>query len=173
MALADLRLHWTSGGAGCPRGPRYWPPIVVERKRIHEAMRAWKPPPALGRAPGVITDPVTIMHWGITSESVQEWLATSDGEQRDTLTGLPGSPGVADGVARVIRSSERIDEIRAGEILIASVMLTSWTPVFSMISGRCAGYRRRHVSRGDRCARVRPAGCTRHRDGDEAGSRNW
>jgi pyruvate, water dikinase len=135
IALADLRLQWSSGGAGCPRGPGYWPPIVTRRKRIHEAMRAWVPPPSLGRAPGVITDPVTIMHWGITTERVEEWLATSDEEQRDTLVGLPGSPGVAEGVARVVRSPEHISQIREGEILIASSTSTSWTPVFSKISG--------------------------------------
>lgn len=135
MALEDIRLHWSSGGVGCPRGPSYWPAIVVGRKRIHDAMRAWTPPPALGRAPGAITDPVTIMHWGITTERVKEWLVSSDGEARDTLTGISGSPGVAEGVARVILGPQRIDQIRDGEILIAPSTSTSWTPVFTKISG--------------------------------------
>ena len=135
MALTDLRLFWSSGGAGCPRGPRYWPAIVARRKRILEAMRAWTPPPALGTAPDDITDPVTIMHWGITTERVQRWLASPAGEEHDTLTGVPGSPGVAEGVARLVLSPERIGEIREGEILIAPATSTSWTPVFSRISG--------------------------------------
>ena len=73
-ALEELRLHWSSGGAGVPRGPAYWPPIVERRKTIYEALRRWAPPPALGHAPEAITEPVTIMHWGITTERVQDWL---------------------------------------------------------------------------------------------------
>ena len=72
---------------------------------------------------------------GHHDERVEEWLATSDDGQQDTLTGLPGSPGVAEGVARVVRSPEDIGEIREGEILVASSTSTSWTPVFSKISG--------------------------------------
>ena len=68
---------WSSGGAGAARGPSYWPPIVERRKSIYEAMRAWAPPPALGRVPEAITDPSAIMLWGITDERVQEWLSSA------------------------------------------------------------------------------------------------
>ena len=73
-ALEELRLDWSSGGAGAARGPAHWPPIVERRKPIHEAMREWAPPPALGLAPEEITEPVAIMLWGITTERIQEWL---------------------------------------------------------------------------------------------------
>ena len=39
----------------------------------------WAPPPALGAAPEAVTEPVTIMHWGVTTERVQEWLESSAG----------------------------------------------------------------------------------------------
>ena len=34
-ALEELRLQWSSGGAGAPRGPGHWPPIVERRRSIH------------------------------------------------------------------------------------------------------------------------------------------
>jgi pyruvate,water dikinase len=70
-ALVDLRLAWAAGSAA--RGPRYWPPIVAQRKQIMAAMRGFSPPPALGAVPDAITEPMTIMLWGITSERVEEW----------------------------------------------------------------------------------------------------
>ena len=73
-ALEELRLFWSTGGAGAPRGPAYWPPIVERRKVIYEAMREWVPPPALGPAPDAITEPITVMLWGITGERIQDWL---------------------------------------------------------------------------------------------------
>jgi pyruvate,water dikinase len=51
-ALEELRMHWSSGGAGVPRGPAYWPPVVARRKRIYEALRGWAPPPAWSCARG-------------------------------------------------------------------------------------------------------------------------
>jgi pyruvate,water dikinase len=118
-ALDELRLHWSSGGAGAPRGPSYWPPIVERRKTIYQALRHWTPPPALGLAPHAVTEPVTIMLWGITTDRVQEWLRASD-KLTDTMPGIAGSPGVAEGLARVI---------------LAPFTSTSWTPVFGRIAG--------------------------------------
>ena len=47
-ALEELRLDWSSGGAGAARGPLVWPSLVERRRAIYDAMCAWTPPPALG-----------------------------------------------------------------------------------------------------------------------------
>jgi pyruvate,water dikinase len=133
-ALEELRLHWSSGGAGVPRGPSLWPATVERRKRIFDALRRWAPPPALGQTPDAITEPVTIMHWGITTERVQEWLQTPDGTATDALPGIAGSPGVAEGPARVILNVEQLADVQDGEILVAPFTSTSWTPVFGRIA---------------------------------------
>jgi pyruvate, water dikinase len=133
-ALDELRLNWSSGGAGIPRGPGYWPPVVQRRKAIYAALRRWAPPAALGQAPDAVTEPVTIMHWGITTERVQEWLRAS-GDDADTIRGVAGSPGVVEGVARVISDASQIRELHDGEILVAPFTSTSWTPVFGRIVG--------------------------------------
>jgi pyruvate,water dikinase len=133
-ALEELRMHWSSGGRGVPRGPAYWPPKVERRKTIYEALRHWAPPPALGLAPGAVTEPITIMHWGITTERVQEWLDAS-GDSTVTMRGVAASPGVVEGVARVIFDVGQLSQVRDGEILVAPFTSTSWTPVFGRIAG--------------------------------------
>jgi pyruvate,water dikinase len=132
-ALEDLRLSWSSG-AGTARGPSHWPPIVERRKSIYEAMRRWSPPPALGQIPDDITEPITVMLWGITPERVQEWLSSANGRSA-TLTGLPASPGIVEGPARVILDAAGADRLQKGEILVAPTTSTSWTPVFGTIAG--------------------------------------
>jgi pyruvate, water dikinase len=133
-ALEDLRLAWSSGGAGLARGPAYWPPIVERRKAIYDAMTCWPPPPALGLAPETVTEPVMIMHWGITAERVKDWLASSGSAAEDTLRGAAGSSGVVEGIARVIHVVDQLREVEEGEILVASCTSTSWTPVFGRIA---------------------------------------
>jgi pyruvate,water dikinase len=133
-ALEELRLDWSSGGAGAARGPHLWPPLVERRRAIYDAMCAWHPPPALGRLSEKITDPITIMLWGITDERVQEWLS-SDGDGPETFTGCPASAGVAEGSARVLLRVDQLGELEDGEILVAPVTSPSWTPIFHRIAG--------------------------------------
>ncbi len=133
-ALEELRMDWSTGGAGAARGPHYWPPIVERRKSIYQAMREWAPPPALGQVPETITDPITINLFGITTERVQEWLASENGADEGVLTGFAASPGVAEGRARVIFRPDQLDELEDGEILVAPSTAPSWGPVFGNIA---------------------------------------
>ncbi|MGZ4229666.1 MAG: PEP-utilizing enzyme, partial [Solirubrobacteraceae bacterium] len=130
-ALIDLRLAWAAGSVG--RGPGYWPPIVARRKDIMKAMRGWSPPPALGAVPTTITEPLTIMLWGITTERVREW-ASPDRADGATLTGFAGSPGTAEGTARVILDVRDLGLLEEGEFLVAPVTSPSWTPVFGKVA---------------------------------------
>ena len=127
--LFDLYHGWAVGVPS--RGPKYWPREMARRNGIMNALRQWSPPPALGVPPEVITEPFTVMLWGITSDSVRQWLG---GAQADGgLSGFAASPGVAEGPARVILSADRIGELRDGEILVAPLTAPSWAPVFGKI----------------------------------------
>jgi pyruvate,water dikinase len=96
----------------------------------------WSPPPALGPVPDEINEPLTIMLWGITPETVERWLAAQNGDSStNTLTGFAGSPGVAEGLARVVLRPDQLDTVQEGEILVAPVTSPSWTPVFGRIRG--------------------------------------
>ena len=92
-ALDELVLTWATGGR--PLGPEHWPPIVARRKEILERLAEWTPPPALGVTPEAVTDPMTIMLWGVTTERVQEWARQQDGGRE--LNGAAASPGVVEG----------------------------------------------------------------------------
>jgi pyruvate,water dikinase len=74
------------------------------------------------------------MLWGITRERVQEWLSSSGDAGAATLIGVPASPGIAEGRARVILRPDQLCELQQGEILVAPCTSTSWTPVFGTIA---------------------------------------
>jgi pyruvate, water dikinase len=130
-ALFDLYAAWAVGIE--PRGTAYWPAEVERRRGIMNALRQWSPPPALGAPPAVITEPFTVMLWGITSDSVRQWLGGDEGGSGD-LKGFAASPGVVEGPARVIMSADGIADLQEGEILVAPLTAPSWAPVFGKIA---------------------------------------
>ena len=48
----------------------------------------------------------------------------------DTLAGLPGCPGVAEGTARVVLDSNDPSALDPGDVLVAPITDPSWTPLF-------------------------------------------
>ena len=131
VALDELTLTWATGGQ--PLGPKHWPPIVARRKELLDRLGKWTPPPALGVAPAEVTDPMTVMLWGVTTERVREWARQVEGGSE--LTGAPASPGTIEGPARVVRSFAEIADVRDGEILVCGSTSPAWAPIFSKIRG--------------------------------------
>jgi pyruvate, water dikinase len=129
-AIFDYYHGWAVGIEA--RGPKFWPREIDRRRGIVNALRTWSPPPALGVPPEVITEPFTVMLWGVTSDSVRQWLGGSDAGD-GTLSGFAASPGVAEGPARVILSADAIGDLQDGEILVAPLTAPSWAPVFGRI----------------------------------------
>jgi pyruvate,water dikinase len=128
-ALDELVLTWATGGV--PLGPKHWPEIAARRKEILRKLGDWTPPPAVGVTPEAVTDPMTIMLWGVTTERVQEWARQQDGGS--VLNGAAASPGVVEGEARVVRSVDQIGDVRDGEILVCGSTSPAWAPIFSKI----------------------------------------
>jgi phosphohistidine swiveling domain-containing protein len=56
-------------------------------------------------------------------------------ELKADLYGTCGSPGVAEGPARVIMNEDELHSVQEGDILVAATTSPSWTPVFSLIKG--------------------------------------
>lgn len=127
--LFDYGNAWATGGDWI--GPSHWPQEIKRRRDIVDALATEPPQPALNNPPDVITEPFTIMLWGITSESIQNWISTDD--DSGDLTGMAASPGTVEGLARVIRSPDQLNEIQDGDILVTPVTAPSWAPVFSKI----------------------------------------
>ena len=77
-------------------------------------------------------DPALIMLWGVTTERVHEWARNQEGGAE--LTGTAASPGVVEGVARVVKTVREIGDVRDGEILVCSITSPAWAPIFSKIT---------------------------------------
>jgi pyruvate,water dikinase len=83
--------------------------------------------------PLAVTEPFTIMLWGITSDSVNGWQKGPSGATE--LRGLAVSAGLVTGRARVVLSPDHLDEVEEGEILVTELTSPSWAPVFGRIAG--------------------------------------
>ncbi len=84
--------------------------LVARRRSEHEYWRNVVPPPLLGPA------------------------ARQPAETGDTVTGLAGSRGVAEGIARVVMTLEEGDRLHPGEILVTRTTAPLWTPLFGVAS---------------------------------------
>ena len=131
QALYDLVMGWS---VGAPRpGATHWRREIAERRRILDALAADTPPPALGPVPDEISEAFTVMLWGITTDRVTAWLGSGDDGDGSVITGVPASPGVREGLARVIRTSAELPDVQPGEILVCPITAPAWGPVFGTI----------------------------------------
>ena len=73
------------------------------------------------------------MLWGITQETVDEWLGGGS-DQANTLNGVAASGGIVRGKARVVTTSADLPMVEPGEILVCRITAPSWAPVFSKIA---------------------------------------
>jgi len=131
-AIVDVMISWSNGSA--PRGPSHWPAIVRERKAAIAEWAKHPTPPALGPVPDVIDDPAIVMLWGITRESLDVWLKAESQPDSREIKGFAASRGVAEGIARVVKSVDEIGRLRHGDILVCQVTNPTWAPIFQKIA---------------------------------------
>ena len=133
--LYDAIASWCTG---VPAIASYEiPPKIARRKEIYNKFKEWSPPPALGPAPDVVTEPNSIVLWGVTTEKIDMWLHAADIKAEDVteLRGFAGSSGIVEGPARVCLELEDIAKLKAGEILVGRMTAASWAPAFNVIGG--------------------------------------
>ena len=85
--------------------------LVAQRRSEQEYWRNVVPPPVIGPA------------------------ARQPTETGDTVTGLGGSGGVVEGIARVVMTLDEGDRLQPGDILVTRTTAPLWTPLFSVVSG--------------------------------------
>jgi pyruvate,water dikinase len=71
-----------------------------------------------------------LVNWGYPDRFHQ----TQSDDQR-LVTGLGASPGVVEGVARVVRTVDEFDEVRDGDILVCQMTNPAWVVLFTKIAG--------------------------------------
>jgi pyruvate,water dikinase len=132
--IYDLYMTWAQG-EGIPFFEN-WKKKAEKRRNILQAARKWSSPGMLGIPPKVIPDPFVIMNYGVTDETVKEWLKGLEvsPEAVTELKGHPASPGTVEGPAKVVISLDEITQIQTGEILVCRYTNPAWAPVFPKIT---------------------------------------
>ena len=104
--------------------------VVSERRDERERAFALRPPDWVGTATeSQLAFPYYTL-WGFP-----EKFHRPPPERADEVHGLAGSPGVAEGTARVILSVEEADQVRDGEILVCQMTNPAWVVLFTKIAG--------------------------------------
>jgi len=130
-ALLDAMLAWAAGSE--PVGAAHLQPLVERRREILAKFAEWDAPIAIGPMPEHLEDPAVQMLWGITSETLDLWSLPPDQVSENELHGFAASPGVVEGIARVLKNVNDIGQVREGDILVSTVTTPSWGPVFPKI----------------------------------------
>ena len=103
--------------------------VVAERRRVRAEQQKIRPPDFIGTA---TEDQLAFPYlnlWGFP-EKLQY-----DTEAKGKVEGLAVSPGVVEGVAKVVFSPEEFDQVKQGDILVCQMTNPAWTPLFAIISG--------------------------------------
>jgi pyruvate,water dikinase len=105
-------------------------PAIAERRAALAVAADSTPVEAFGEPPNPqIPDPL------LTALSKQDASPLEDApDVSATVVGIPGSPGVARGRARVARTLAEASVVRPGEVLVCEMTLPPWTPLFSIAS---------------------------------------
>ncbi len=112
---------------------RLIPPLIKERKEGWELAATQKEAPlTLGKIPEKAEDPILVKVFGMVDEVLKAGKV-EELQVMDVFEGYPGSPGVAEGVARVVTSFEAFPTLQLGEILVCPYTATAWTPLFPKI----------------------------------------
>lgn len=99
--------------------PQSFTATVRERRAEYERLEQLVPPFIfVGHADGPDT-------WARRDAPAEAPLTAGD-----TLAGMPGCPGVVEGIARVVLDSHDPTALEPGDILIAPITDPSWTPLF-------------------------------------------
>lgn len=108
--------------------------VVAKRRKEVEAAAAIVPRDWVGTADHwSLYEQGYIGLWGYP-ERFQMAQAKAD-EPRGEIRGLGASPGLVEGVARVVGGPEELDKVQKGEILVCQMTNPAWTLVFTKISG--------------------------------------
>ena len=103
--------------------------IVAERRAERERAYDFRPPAWIGTATENQLAFPYLTNWGFP-----EKFHRKPGEVAGHVEGIGGSPGVVEGVARVLLREDQFDEVRAGDVLVCSMTNPAWVVLFTKIA---------------------------------------
>ena len=104
--------------------------VAGDRRDERERSFAVRPPEWIGTATESQLGFPYYTLWGFPEKFHRE-----PSEQADTIQGLAGSPGVVEGIARLVRSTDEFDQVEDGEILVCQMTNPAWVVLFTRIGG--------------------------------------
>jgi pyruvate,water dikinase len=109
---------------------------VKERRQKNEEARKVFPPNWVGTVTqwSLYEEPYKSL-WGYPQKFEDEMQDKLEKPADDKLKGLPASPGVAEGIARVVSTLAEFDQVQEGDILVCRMTNPAWVVVFSKIHG--------------------------------------
>ena len=104
--------------------------IVSDRRDERERSFTLRPPEWVGTATAAQLSFPYYSLWGFPEKFHREQPA-----ETDLIHGLAGSPGVIEGIARLVRSTDEFGEVKDGEILVCQMTNPAWVVLFTRIGG--------------------------------------
>jgi pyruvate,water dikinase len=104
--------------------------LVSERKEERERSYTFRPPAWIGTATQGQLDFPYLTNWGFP-----EKFHRKPTDVAGQVKGIGGSPGVVEGIARVVLREDQFDDVRAGDILVCHMTNPAWVVLFTKISG--------------------------------------
>ena len=127
-AIHELGRRLAAAGAlGAPEDVYH-----LTLQELERAGAAWPPPGPLARELRALAGRRKARRAALAGTPLVDprLLAPAGGGGGALLRGAPGSPGVAEGPARVIRAAAESGRLRPGEVLVAEAASPAWTPLF-------------------------------------------
>ena len=104
--------------------------LVSRRRDEREDAFELRPPDWIGTATADQLAFPYLTLWGFPEKFHRE--RSTSAEQ---VVGLAASPGIAEGVARIVSSLDQFNEVEDGEILVCSMTNPAWVVLFTRIGG--------------------------------------
>jgi len=109
--------------------------LVAKRRAERERNASLVPPAWIGPPP--VEPPYDVFPKAVARalRAILEQVAQMNGARLrestdDTVAGLPGGPGVAEGPARIVRSLDEFEKVQAGDVIVCPFTNPAWTVLF-------------------------------------------
>lgn len=102
---------------------------VIQRKSELAEWAKVVPVPTIGEPPPPNDDP-----FGTAIIGKMFGIPPEPSRDPDVIIGIPASPGIAHGRAKVVRNLSEASKIQAGDILVCEMTMPTWTPLFSTVA---------------------------------------
>jgi pyruvate,water dikinase len=104
--------------------------LVTQRRSERDAAKQLHPPNWIGTATASQLAFPYLVNWGYP-ERFHQGQPKAEGP----VTGIAASPGVVEGIARVVMTVDEFDDVAEGDILVCQMTNPAWVVLFTRIAG--------------------------------------